>query len=121
MRLSNKKFKEVLRNKGITLKDVLQDAGVSKTAFYSLLKKESVLPDSLQKLAQKLGVSALSFLEDPFEIQEKTKRQLLLCQKIVQENPQALWENVWHTLQLLEEPPLNRLARSLRRGQARSK
>ena len=33
-------------------------------------------------------------------------------------NPEAAFENVWHTLILLDLPPLERLNRSLQRGRA---
>ena len=40
------------------------------------------------------------------------------AQRIVKRNPGAAFEDVWHTLVLLEEDPVERLRRSLLRGRA---
>lgn len=41
---------------GLSLAETLGEAGVSRTAYYSLLRNESVLPASLLALADRLGV-----------------------------------------------------------------
>lgn len=57
-------MKELCRERNMTLKALLADAGVSRTAYYSLLRKESVLPKSVDRIARCLGVSPAGFLAD---------------------------------------------------------
>jgi len=45
---------------------------------------------------------------------DRRRRALAICAA----EPEAAFENVWHTLLLLELPPLERLNRSLQRGRA---
>ncbi len=45
---------------------------------------------------------------------DRRRRALAVCAA----EPEAAFENVWHTLVLLDLPPLERLNRSLRRGRA---
>ncbi len=45
---------------------------------------------------------------------ERRRQALAICEA----NPQASFENVWHTLILLELDPIERLNRSLIRGRA---
>ena len=56
----------ICRSRGIQVSDALKAAGVSSNAYYSLARKESVLPRSIRSLASALGVpvSALLFDED---------------------------------------------------------
>lgn len=47
---------------------------------------------------------------------EETKRLATRASQIVQKNPGSSWENIYHTLLLLEEAPILRLRRALLRG-----
>ena len=49
---------------------------------------------------------------------ERARVRLRAAQAICAAEPQASFENVWHTLILLEESPVDRLNRSLVRGRA---
>lgn len=119
MRISEKKLKKILNNSGLKLKDVLEKSGISKTAYYSILHKDTVLPNSVHAIANVLQVSPLRFLEDRFNEEKKAKRLLKNVEKILKKYPHVDRDNIRHTLLLLNEPPLERLRRSLRRGQAR--
>ena len=64
------------KNKGIKLKDLLEQAHVSKTAFYSMLNNEFVLPRSIHSIASALGVKPSAFLEEESP-DEKDARELI--------------------------------------------
>ena len=46
------------------------------------------------------------------------RRRLREARRVVARNPGVSLDNVWHTLVLLDEPPIQRLRRSLLRGRA---
>lgn len=117
MRLAPHKIKQKLQAGSLTLQVLLKNAGVSKTAYYSLLKQETLLPKSLHKLAKILQVTPFDLLEDP-ETNINHIRQLQnQLEKLVKKYPEADRENMWHTLLLLEEEPIERMKRGLIRGQ----
>ena len=64
MRINAEKLKKLCRSRQIPLKTLLREAKVSRTAYYSLLRKESVLPKSIDRVARRLEVSPLCFLSD---------------------------------------------------------
>jgi|APSaa5957512535_1039671.scaffolds.fasta_scaffold244059_2 transcriptional regulator with XRE-family HTH domain len=116
MQLSPDSIKKLCKNNGLDLNSLLIKAGVSKTAYYSLIRKESALPKSIHALADVLGVPAKKLLvEEDFEL-AKHKRLLNKLNTVLEKNPNADRDNVWHTLLLLQEPPITRLRRSLIRG-----
>lgn len=105
---------------GWTLTDLLHRAGVSRNAFYSLVRKATILPDSIESVAETLDVSAGTILVDE-NPQERWARRLWEEVEAVRERaPEVDTDNVRHTLILLQEPPIERLRRSLRRGRTRS-
>ena len=116
MRVSPSAIKTIARKQGRKLQDVLEEAGVSKTAYYSLVRKQVVVPTSVLKIAQALRVSTAEFLEhlDPQELDSYCRAQLV--ERIVSQEPNLDRDNVRHTLLLLDEPPIDRLRRALRRG-----
>lgn len=118
MRLDTENIKRICKDRGRTLGSVLDEAGVSRTAFYSLARRESVLPASVRALAGTLGTVPSAILDEAPAIEWRTRVLLRQAQRIVAEEPQVSFENVWHTLVLLEEPPVERLRRSLLRGRA---
>jgi len=116
MRLSRRNIMRLCRAHGLSLNALLRRAGVSKTAFYHLLYKESVLPRSIEAVAAALGVRASVLLE---EADWESRRALCLlaeADRIAGSDPSMDRDNVRHTLLLLEEKPIERLQRSLIRA-----
>ena len=66
-------------------------------------------------MARMLDVAPSTILE---ETPAATRAQELLedAQIVLERNPRATFENVWHTLVLLDETPIERLRRSLLRA-----
>lgn len=116
MRIDLAKFRELARKRGLSLNALLAKAGVSKTAFYHLVRKNSVLPASLLTLAETLSVRPSAFLTEKNPDLAKIRRVLRLTDRIVAGNPDLDRDNVRLTLLLLEEEPVRRLRRSLIRG-----
>ncbi len=116
MRLSQEKLKKLCDRKGLKINALLERARVSRTAYYSLLRKESVLPRSIDLIAEALGVAPSSLLEEGGG--DAAFAQLVdVANAIVEEHPKVAWENVWHTLVLLQEQPVERMKRGLLRAQ----
>ena len=63
MRLSKRELSGLCREKSLTVSRLLEQAGVSRNAFYSLLRKGDILPKSVTALARTLGVSPSAILE----------------------------------------------------------
>jgi transcriptional regulator with XRE-family HTH domain len=119
VRLSSEKVKALARGRGESLSRLLLRAGVSRTAFYSLSRRGSVLPKTVLALSEALGVSELELLETRASSKDRVaQRRLREAQSIVKSPPNPSFENVWHTLCLLELDPVERLNRSLIRGRA---
>ena len=116
MKLNLSKIKELCAQEGLTLSQMLQEAGVSRNAFYSLARKKSVVPASVEAVARRLKVPSNEIVERPLSDEEKYSGLAEQARRIVEENPGSSWENIYHTLVLLEEEPINRLRRALRRG-----
>ncbi|MBI2336459.1 MAG: hypothetical protein HYU97_06820 [Deltaproteobacteria bacterium] len=121
MQLSADKVKKLCKKRGITVTALLRQAKVSKTAYYSLLRKDCLLPKSLLSLARSLRVKPAAFLQDSDQELNRVNRLRFQLQQIMQKYPKANPENVWHTLLLLELKPLERLKRGLLRGKELSK
>jgi len=100
------------------LNALLAKSKVSKTAFYHLLRKESILPGSLRLIADTLSVRPGQFLTEKNPQVDKIRRVLAMTDRITAADPSLDPENVRLTLLLLEEPPIQRLKRSLTRGRA---
>ena len=111
MKLAIEKIRELARDRGLSLSALLERASVSRTAYYSLARRSSVVPGSVHALATTLGVPVSALLED-------VPARLVTARAICREEPDATFENVWHTLTLLELDPAERLNRSLIRGRA---
>ena len=63
MKLSAAKVKQACKRRGMLLGQALDGAGVSGTAYYSLLRNDSVLPTSLLVLADHLEISPAGMLD----------------------------------------------------------
>lgn len=117
MRLDHEEAKRIAHENDTTLTAALDRAGVSRTAYYSLRRRETILPRTILALAGELGV-------DPHRLLRKTptpltyERRLKRAREICEDSPGTDFHNVWHTLTLLDLPPAERLRRSLRRGRA---
>lgn len=118
MRLSGTTIKGLCRRQGTTLNSLLKEANVSRTAYYSLARKESVLPKSILAIAQRLDVKPSAFLEEDNPAARRMRTVLNDVSTTLQRNPEANPDNVRHTLLLLYEKPVDRLRRALIRAQA---
>ena len=116
MRIDLARLRELAGKRGLSLNALLAKAGVSKTAFYHLAHKSSVLPHSLCSLAETLAVRPGAFITEKNPDVTKIRRILALTDRIVTASPKLDRDNVRLTLLLLEEEPVRRLRRSLIRG-----
>ena len=116
MKIAGEKLRRLCKQNGLTLSQLLKNAEVSKNAYYSLARNDSVLPKSILAIANHLGVQPSAFLE---ERPEENRWKILLEELdwISARNHHADRDNIRHTLLLLEEPPIERLRRALTRGQ----
>jgi len=117
MYLVQSKLKGLCKTKGLSLQELLSKANVSKTAYYHLIYKETLLPNSVHAIAEALNVRPSVFLEEVNPEEEKIRQIMNLTEKILKKFPKLDRENVRHTLLLLHEVPIERLKRGLRRGQ----
>jgi transcriptional regulator with XRE-family HTH domain len=120
MKLSYSKIDALCRARGRTLGQLLAEAGVSRNSYYSLARKDAVVPRSVLKLAEALDVPVSALLDDILPARERMRRRQVAVQSIVTTRPDLDADNVRHTLTLLDEDPLTRMRRALRRGRART-
>lgn len=118
MRLSGTKLKELCAKRGIGLGDLLCEAQVSRTAYYSLARKASVLPKSIDAIARRLEVLPSEFLDEERRTELEARALLARAEDIVRAHRSASLDNVRHTLILLKKDPIDRLRRALLRAQA---
>lgn len=116
MRLNEESIKSYCNNNGLSLKSLLVKAKVSKTAYYSLTRKNNILPKSLINIATTLGIKPSSLLEEESREERKIKRVIADAAAILESNPGLSRDNVIHTLLLLSEKPMERLRRGLLRA-----
>ncbi len=67
-------------------------------------------------MARMLDVAPSSILEEDPPVAARTQALLVKARTVLARNPRASFENVWHTLVLLDETPVERLQRSLLRA-----
>lgn len=118
MQLSADKVKKACKRNGLRLQDALEGAGVSKNAYYSLVRNDTIVPKSVLALAEYLDVDPIDLLDHTVGPQLHARLILRRLDRIMDAYPDANRENVRHTLLLMEEPPVDRLERGLRRGRA---
>lgn len=105
----------------MSLGEALRRAKVSRTAFYSQARRPTALPGTITALAGALGVSASRLLrEAPTSGRDRAEALVREARRIRARSPGSEFENLWHTLNLLELAPAERLARSLVRGRTRA-
>lgn len=118
MRLSLSKIESLCGHHDIGIGEMLMNAGVSRNAFYSLARKKSVVPRSLIRIADRLGVSVSELLDDSLTPTARMKNLIAETERILKSHGDAEFDNVRHTLLLLDEKPIHRLRRALRRGRS---
>jgi len=118
VRLSAERIKALCESRGTGLGPLLEAAGVSRTAYYSLVRKGSVLPKSVGAIARALAVPPSAILDELPAAERQARDLATAVERIVRRHPGASREDVRHTLLLLEEPPIERLRRALVRGRA---
>ena len=117
MRIAEDRLKRLCKAKGITIKKLLDDSGVSKNAFYSLARKNSILPRSITAIADSLNVCPSEFLDEPASALQRRQELYAKSQAIAEQYDDVDPDNIVHTLLLLDEKPIERLRRALTRAQ----
>lgn len=115
MKIASEKVKRVCAARRTGIGEALERAGVSRNAFYSLARRDSILPDSVLRLARALDVPVTDLLEPTPSKADRLIAHADLAARIAAESGRDA-DNIRHTLMLLDEPPLQRLRRSLQRG-----
>jgi hypothetical protein len=119
MRLARDKVHMLARARGLTLSEALRRAKVSRNAFYHLARRPSVVPRSVHALGAALGVPSSALLDETApSLGARAAALLKEARTIHARYPQCSFDNIWHTLWLLELSPAERLQRSLIRGHA---
>jgi hypothetical protein len=116
VKLSMDKVEYECRRRDLNIGEMLREAGVSRNAFYSLARKDYVVPSSLILIAERLHISVSALLEDTDTPAERMKSLIAESERISKRNPGVDRDNIRHTLLLLNERPVERLRRALRRG-----
>jgi hypothetical protein len=90
---------------------------VSRTAYYSLARKDSVLPKSVERIASHLHVSPSAFLDDEPALIRRVRDLQKRAEAIHRRNRQLDRDVIYRTLENLQLLPVERLRRALIRGQ----
>lgn len=117
MKIDKDKVILLCKKNRLSLQQMLDKAKVSRNAYYSLIRKDSILPKSMIHIAEVLEVSPKVLVEKEGISQQKARSIIKKMEKILQKNKYADPDNIRHTLLLLEEKPIVRLRRALLRGQ----
>ena len=116
MKLSLGKVESLCQLHGTSIGQLLREAGVSSNAFYTLARKHTVVPRSLIRISEHLGVSVSALLDDVLTPTERMKRLIVETNRISKRHKAVDRDNIRHTLLLLDEKPIERLRRALQRG-----
>lgn len=120
MRFDADAVRELARRQGLSLGAALRRARVSRTAFYALARRPTALPRTITSLARALGIPPSRLLrEPPGSDRDRAEALVREARRILARSRRAEFANLWHTLNLLDLSPAERLARSLVRGRAR--
>ena len=117
MRMAEDKLKSICSEQGMSISDLLNQAGISRNAFYTLARKKNVLPHSIRAIANTLNISASEFMEPEQSPVEKAQKLYSEIGRVKKAHKDVDPDNVRHTLQLLDEKPVDRLRRALTRAQ----
>ena len=118
MRLSLKKVESLCSRRNTSTAQVLREAGVSRNAFYSLGRKDSVVPRCLIRIAERLDVPVSALLDDTDPPTARIESLVKEARRISKKHRGLDPDNVRHTLLLLDDKPVERLRRALRRGRS---
>lgn len=117
MKLAGDKVRALARARGLTLSEALRRAKVSRNAFYHLVRQPSVIPNSIHALGVSLGVPISALLDEAVpSLDDRAAALVREARKIHARHPRSSFDNIWHSLWLLEVSPDERLRRSLTRG-----
>jgi len=116
MKLSMDKVECECRRRHLNIGEMLREAGVSRNAFYSLARKDYIVPASLIRIAEHLDISVSALLEETDTPTERMKSVIAESERISKRYPGIDRDTIRHTLLLLSEKPVERLRRALRRG-----
>lgn len=112
------KVESICKQRNTPISKMLQKASVSRNAFYTLARKKSIVPQSLIRIADHLGVLVSDLLDETFTPIERIRFLTAETERIVKRHSDVERDNVRHTLLLLDEKPIERLRRALRRGRS---
>jgi hypothetical protein len=110
------KVDSLCKERNVRIGELLESAGVSRNAFYSVARRKSVVPGSMIRIAEHLGVSVSCLLEETPTPVARMRKLAAETQRILKKHGDCDRDNVRHTLLLLDEKPEERLRRALRRG-----
>lgn len=116
MKIDIEHLKNICAKQDLTLSELLLSAGVSRNTFYTLARQESILPKSIQTIANHLQIPSSSFLIDEGSDTQKGLNLIKEVQNITLRHAQVDPDNIRHTLILLGEKPVERLRRALLRA-----
>ena len=116
MKIDLEQLKTLSAEHGCTISALLDSAGVSRNAFYSLTRRESVLPGSILAIADYLKIPPSTFLVDEGSLAQKGRALQRRVEEIALRHRKADRDTIRHTLILLQEEPVERLRRALRRA-----
>jgi hypothetical protein len=128
MILSEKKVNEYSRRQNMRLGVLLEKSGVSRTAYYSLVRKSNILPKSILRLAVVLGVNPNDLLDNKRPkktVVNDQKRYKTLLKRVYKranhicsqkKNKQIERDMVVQSLLALQKSPTKRLKMALLRG-----
>ncbi len=117
MYLDSVKIKKLCKSKGITLNELIKKAGISKTAYYHLIRKKQLLVNSILEIAICLDTETKQITSFWNQAEEQYYHLNSKLEELCLKYPELNRDNAWHTLLLLSEEPLQRLDRALLRGQ----
>ena len=113
MYINQKMVKDSCIERGITIQELLKASGVSSNAYYTLLRKESILPKSLIKLAEMLDVPPSTLLVDEATLlkeHQETEQQVKTLSAVDTDLDPG---TIRITIELLKLSPLDRLRKGL--------
>ena len=116
MKINGERIKALCWERGTTVDEMLRGAGVSKNAYYTLVRKASILPRSITAVAHELGVDPSELLADNATMRRDAEELIDKIGAIAARYPKIDRDNVRHTLLLLKEAPIERLRRALTRA-----
>ena len=116
MKVNATRIRELCELQGLSISRLLAEAGVSRNAYYSLLRRKTIMPRSLRDIARALRTTPDVLLRGRSADRSHMEALLAEADAIVRRYRGIDPDTVRHTLLLLDEEPIERLRRALRRG-----